>query len=382
MAEGKRVYLDNAATTVLDERVFAAMAPGFTEKFGNPSSIHAHGREARTAIEKARRTVAGLLGAAPAEIFFTSGATESINTVLRGVVEKYGIKNVITSSLEHHAVLHTLEYLQKKSDIAIRYVDLDERGQVVSGHLKALLGKFPGSLVSLMYVNNEIGNITNIEEISRICFEHDAYFLCDTVQALGHLSFDLSRMNVNAAVGSAHKFHGPKGAGFLYLKMQSPIPPLLTGGGQERNMRGGTENVAGIIGLAKALELAYEEREKTSVHLKKLKKYAIDLLRAEIGNIVFNGAGGLPGESLDKILNIGLPGVEDNDMLLFNLDINGISVSGGSACASGTNVGSHVLKALKMPENMAAVRISFSKFNTKADIDYFVGQLKKIIGRR
>ncbi len=379
MTESKRVYLDNAATTVLDERVFEAMMPFFAERFGNPSSIHAHGREVRTAIEKARRTVAGLLGAAPSEIFFTSGATESLNTVLRGAADKYGIKNVITSPVEHHAVLHTLDDMKKKGDLVIREVRLDPGGQVDLNHLGRLLYEFPGSLVSLMYVNNEIGNITDIEEVGRICSENGAYFLCDTVQALGHLPLDLSQLNVNAAAGSAHKFHGPKGVGFLYLNADSAVPPLLTGGGQERNMRGGTENVPGIIGLASALELAYAEREETSGQLRELKKYAMDLLRHEIKGVVFNGASGNPDASLDKILSIGLPGLEDNDMLLFNLDINGVAVSGGSACASGSNIGSHVLKALNVPGDMAAVRISFSKFNTRDDITYFVDRLKSII---
>ena len=379
MTESKRVYLDNAATTVLDERVFEAMIPFFAERFGNPSSIHAHGREVRTAIEKARRTVAGLLGAAPSEIFFTSGATESLNTVLRGAADKYGIKNVITSPVEHHAVLHTLDDMKKKGDLAVREVRLNPGGEVDLNHLEGLLHEFPGSLVSLMYVNNEIGNITDIEEVGRICSENGAYFLCDTVQALGHLPLDLSRLNVDAAVGSAHKFHGPKGVGFLYLNADSAVSPLLTGGGQERNMRGGTENVPGIIGLASALELAYAEREETSGQLRELKKYAMDLLRHEIKGVVFNGASGNPDTSLDKILSIGLPGLEDNDMLLFNLDINGVSVSGGSACASGSNIGSHVLKALNVPGDMAAVRISFSKFNTRDDITYFVDRLKSII---
>jgi cysteine desulfurase len=379
MERNKRVYLDNAATTAVDSRVLDVMQPFFMEKFGNPSSIHAHGREVRTAIEQSRRTVAELTGAAPSEIFFTSGATESINTVLRGAIEKYGVKHVITSPIEHHAVLHTLDHLKKSDRMRIHHVRLDETGRVAQDELERLLHKYPGSLVALMYVNNEIGNITDMEQVGQICAASNAWFLCDTVQALGHLPIDLNGMAVQAIAGSAHKFHGPKGVGFLYLKAGQSFEPLLLGGGQERNMRGGTENVAGIIGLAKALELAYEEKEATSMHLWELKKYAMDLLKAGIEDVVFNGASGHRSESLNKILSIGLPGYGDTDMLLFNLDIRGISVSGGSACASGSSIGSHVMEALNVPEDMAVIRISFSKFNTKEDIDYFVVQLKNII---
>ncbi len=379
MDVNKRVYLDNAATTPPDSRVMEVMEPFFTEKFGNPSSIHSHGREVRTAIEKARRTVAELLGAAPSEIFFTSGATESINTILRGAIEKYGMKHVITSKIEHHAVLHALDYLKEIGYVQVHYVSLDEKGHIDLDDLENLLFDYSGSLVSLMYVNNETGNITDIEEVGRLCAMGHAFFLCDSVQALGHMPFDLNRMPVQAIAGSAHKFHGPKGVGFLYLDAEYPVEPLLFGGGQERNMRGGTENVAGIIGLARALELAYGELNTTGMHLRELKEYAMNLLNSEIKDVVFNGASGHMGESLNKILSIGLPGFGDNEMLLFNLDIQGVSVSGGSACASGSNMGSHVLEALKVPEDMATVRISFSKFNTKEDIEYFVTQLKRII---
>lgn len=379
MNRKKQIYLDNAATTALDERVYEAMVPYLTGLFGNPSSIHSHGREVRSAVDRARRTVAEILGAAPSEIFFTSGATESINTVLRGAVKKYGMKHVITSRIEHHAVLHTLNYLKEIGYIQVHYVNLDEKGQVDLNHLEDMLFDYSESLVALMYVNNEIGSITDIEKIGQLCSTSGAYFLCDTVQAVGHLPLELNRMAVHAIAGSAHKFHGPKGIGFLYQDSDFTVEPLLIGGGQERNMRGGTENVYGIIGLARALELAYEERIETSKHLWELKKFAIDLLRAEIKNVVFNGASDHQTESLSKILNIGLPGMGEHDMLLFNLDINGISVSGGSACASGTNIGSHVLEALKTPEDMATIRISFSKFNTKEEIHYFVQQLKRII---
>ena len=375
----KRVYLDNAATTALDKRVFEAMEPYLTGQYGNPSSIHANGREVRTAIEKARRKVAEILGAAPSEIFFTSGGTEAINTVLRGALEKHSIQHVITSPIEHHAVLHTLEYLKSAGHTQVHFVNLNDQGQFDLNHMEELLKTYPGSLVSLMHVNNEIGNIMDMDAVGDLCATYHAFFHCDTVQAIGHLPFNLSQQGVHAIAGSAHKFHGPKGTGFMYVDADHAISPLLIGGGQERNMRGGTENVYGIIGLASALELAYDEREQTIEHLLSLKKYAIKRLNSEIENVVFNGMSASPDASLSKILSIGLPGLGENEMLLFNLDINGLSVSGGSACASGSNIGSHVLDAIKVPSDMATIRISFSKFNTTDEIDFFVQNLKMIV---
>ncbi len=375
----RRVYLDNAATTLLDKRVFEAMEPYLTGQYGNPSSIHANGREVRTAIETARRKVAEILGAAPSEIFFTSGGTEAINTVLRGALEKYSIEHVITSPIEHHAVSHTLEYLKNAGQTQIHFVNMNDKGQFDLDHLEELLKTYPGSLVSLMHTNNEIGNIMDIDAVDDLCAANNAYFHCDTVQAIGHIPFNLSQQGVNAIAGSAHKFHGPKGIGFMYVDADHTISPLLIGGGQERNMRGGTENIYGIIGLARALELAYDEREQTIEHLLGLKKYAIELLKSEIENVVFNGMSASMDGSLPKILSIGLPGLGENEMLLFNLDINGLSVSGGSACASGSNIGSHVLDAIKVPSDMATIRISFSKFNTTDEIDFFVQNLKMII---
>jgi len=375
----KRVYLDNAATTALDKRVFEAMEPYLTGQYGNPSSIHANGREVRTAIEKARRKVAEILGAAPSEIFFTSGGTEAINTVLRGALEKHSIQHVITSPIEHHAVLHTLEYLKSAGHTQVHFVNLNDQGQFDLNHLEEMLKTYPRSLVSLMHANNEIGNIMDMDAVGDLCATYHAFFHCDTVQAIGHLPFNLSQQGVHAIAGSAHKFHGPKGTGFMYVDADHAISPLLIGGGQERNMRGGTENVYGIIGLASALELAYDEREQTIKHLLSLKKYAIKRLKSEIENVVFNGMSASADASLSKILSIGLPGLGENEMLLFNLDINGLSVSGGSACASGSNIGSHVLDAINVPSDMATIRISFSKFNTTDEIDFFVQNLKMII---
>ena len=373
------VYLDNAATTPLDPRVFEAMKPYMLEKFGNPSSIHSHGREMRSAIEKARKKVADLLGTSPAEIFFTSGGTEADNTVLRLSTEIYGIRHVISSPIEHHAVIHTLEAMEKAGDISLHLVDLDDKGHVDYRHLEKLLEKYPGALVSLMHANNEIGNLTDIQQVGELCAGHAAWFHSDTVQTIGYYPINLQEIQVNAVAASAHKFHGPKGIGFMYINGDKPLKPFLIGGGQERNMRGGTENVYGIIGLARALELAHEEMEISRAHIEKLKEQTMAGLKNMFSSIHFYGDSSDMNNSHYKVLNAGIPGQEDNDMLLFNLDIQGISVSGGSACASGTSIGSHVLEALNTGRDMGAIRISFSKNNTEGEIDKLIATLKVLL---
>ncbi len=373
------IYLDNAATTSLDERVFEAMKPYFIDQVGNPSSIHSHGRSIRSAIEKARKQIADMFRVAPSEIFFTSGGTEADNTIIKNTIDHYGIKHAITSKIEHHAVLHTLEHLEKEGKIKLHFVDIDGEGQINYEHLTKLVSGHKNSFVSLMYGNNEIGNILDIERVGEICHEHQAFFHSDTVQSLGQCDLDLSKIKINAIVGSAHKFHGPKGIGLMYINADKPIPPLLIGGGQERNMRGGTENVPGIIGLAKALEIGFSELEETQLKLLNFKKYTIKKLKENFDNISFNGLSADFEKSLHKVLNISIPGVDDNDMLLFNLDINGISVSGGSACGSGTSIGSHVLDALNIEGNPGTLRVSFSKYNTIEEIDYLLNKLKEIL---
>lgn len=373
-----KVYFDNAATTPLDHEVFEAMKPYLLENFGNPSSIHAHGRIAKSAIEKARKKTAELLGATPAEIFFTSGGTEANNHAIQRVVETYNIKHAITSPLEHHAVLHTLEYLHNRGQIQVHAVSADKKGVLDLQHLKDLLIQFPGALVSLMHGNNEIGNINPIEEISLLCQEHQAYFHCDMVQTIGHFPHNFQNFPIHFATGSAHKFHGPKGVGFLYINPEVQIPPLNYGGAQERNMRGGTENVAGIIGMAKALELATTHQEKHKSHIVSLKEYMIEEFTNQIQDVKFNGLSSILDKSLYTVLNVSLPPTEDNDMLLFNLDINQISASAGSACSSGTNVASHVLSALNADPSRGAVRFSFSKYNTKEEVSYVVQKLAEI----
>jgi cysteine desulfurase len=372
-----RVYLDNAATTPLDKEVFDAMAPFMLEHFGNPSSIHSHGREVRAAIEKARRTVATLLNTSPAEIFFTSGGTEADNTAIIGTCRTLGIKHAVTSELEHHAVLHTMELLEKEG-VQVSYLRHDERGNLDLAHLEQLLGSQPQTLVSIMHANNEIGNLNDVEEVGRICKAHNAIFHSDTVQTMCHYKHDLQALGANFIVGSAHKFHGPKGVGFLYCDANVKINPYIQGGAQERNMRGGTENVYGIIGLAKAMEIAYRDMAEHTHHIQGLKDRMIYKLREQMEDVSFNGMSEFGDKSLYTVLNVSLPASDINEMLLFSLDINKISVSGGSACSSGANTGSHVLRALGCDPARGSVRFSFSKYNTPDEIDYAAETLAKM----
>jgi cysteine desulfurase len=372
------VYLDNAATTPLDKEVLDAMMPYMLEHYGNPSSIHTHGREARTAIERSRKTVASLLNTSPSEIFFTSGGTEADNTAIQCNIKAFGTTHAITSSIEHHAVLHCLEDLERRGTIKISYVKLDEKGHIDMAHLEELLKKHPHSLVSLMHANNEIGNINDIELIGELCQKHKGIFHSDTVQTMAHYKHDLQKLKVNYIVGSAHKFHGPKGIGFLYTSNSHQLSPLIYGGAQERNMRGGTENVYGIVGLAKALEIGYRDMEQDKKYILGLKERMIQKLKQKIADVNFNGDSANIEKSLFTVLNVSLPKSDNNDMLLFSLDINKISASGGSACSSGTDIGSHVLKNLQVDPHRGHVRFSFSKKNTEKEIDYVVEKLEEI----
>ncbi len=374
-----KVYLDNAATTAMDDRVIEAMLPFMRNHFGNPSSVHSHGREVRNAIEKSRKKVAELLNASPSEIFFTSGGTEADNTAIVCGIESHGIAHAITSPIEHHAVLHTLEACAKKGHIKLSILDVNEKGEIDFGQLEDLLKANPRSLISLMHANNEIGNINDLDRIGSLAREYDAFFHSDTVQTVGHYVHDLKALPVDAIVAGAHKFHGPKGAGFLYVRKDKKIHPFIHGGAQERNMRGGTENVIGIIGVAKALEIAYEEMAAHESQIKELKKYFIQKISQEIPGVLFNGLSGDLEKSLYTVLNISLPASEANrGMLLFNLDLAGISASGGSACSSGATVGSHVLRALNHTPERDAVRFSFSRFTKIEEVDYTINQLKEL----
>jgi cysteine desulfurase len=370
-----KVYFDNAATTPLDPEVFEAMRPFMLDDFGNPSSTHSHGRTVRAAIESARKKIAELLNATPGEIIFTSGGTEADNAIITGSIKTFGIKHVISSPIEHHAVEHTLRLLALQSVVDLHLVDHDAKGHVDMEHLQQLLKKFPGSLVSLMHANNEIGNLLDLKRVGELCAEFKAYFHSDTVQTMGHYVHDMRALNVSAMTAGAHKFHGPKGVGFMYLKKDKKINPMVHGGAQERGMRGGTENTYGIIGLAKALEIAYRDMGDHERHIKKLKQHMIDRLRGTIPGVDFHGDSANLEKSLYTVLNVSLPESEENEMLLFNLDMAGISASGGSACSSGASTGSHVLNALYPNSKRGAIRFSFSKYNTIEEVDFVVGKL-------
>lgn len=372
-----KVYFDNAATTPLDPEVFEVMKPLMLDMYGNPSSTHAHGREVRTKIEYARRTVAELLNTVPAEIFFTSGGTEADNTAITGMVNAYDVKHIITTSIEHHAVGHTVEKLVEQGRVKASYVELDAQGHLNMAHLEDLLKNNPNSLVSIMHANNEIGTKNDIDKIGQMAAEYGATFHSDTVQTMGHFRHDLKSLNCQFIVGAAHKFHGPKGVGFLRVCNSRKIGRFIEGGGQERNRRGGTENVYGIVGLAKALELAYSHMDEHQKHIQSLKDRMIEKLKANFPEIAFNGDLD-PNNSLYTVLNVSFPAHENNGMLLFSLDINGISASGGSACSSGANTGSHVLNGIKADPDRQGVRFSFSKYNTAEEVDYTVDKLVEI----
>lgn len=372
-----RVYLDNAATTPLDPEVIKEISTVMESHFGNPSSIHAHGREARTVIEKSRKTVAAFLNTSPSEIFFTSGGTEADNMAIRCGILDHNIKHAVTTRIEHHAVLHTLEAMQKSGLIELSFVDIDFKGNIDLKHLEEILSSHNRSFVSLMHANNEIGTLTDIETVGEICKKYKAIFHCDTVQTIGHYPIDLQALKVDFITCAAHKLHGPKGTGFLFINHDIKISPFIFGGAQERNMRGGTENLYGIAGLAKAIEIASKEMHEHHEYIQGLKSYMIDELVANIPGVDFNGEIS-PEKSLYTVLNVLFPETDLADMLLFNLDISGISVSGGSACSSGTNIGSHVLEGIGSDPNRPAVRFSFSKFNTREEIDYVITKLKAL----
>ncbi len=371
-----KVYFDNAATTHLDKEVLNEMLPYLNEHFGNPSSIHSYGRKTRSAIESARKLVAKSLNVSPSEIFFTSGGTEADNMAIRCSIHDIGIQHAITSKIEHHAVLHTLEILEKEGLIKLSYVNLSANGHIDLIHLEQLLKDNERSFVSLMHANNEIGTLLPIKEAGEICFRYNAVFHSDTVQTIGHYAIDLQKIKIQFVTCSAHKFHGPKGVGFIYISSSVKIKPLLYGGGQERNMRGGTENLYGIIGLSKALEIALRNMDEDHKYILGIKNYMTEQLKAAIPVIEFNGD--CENNGLYTVLNVRFPPTENAEMLLFNLDIAGIAASGGSACASGSDIGSHVLKGIGCDLSRPSVRFSFSKFSTKEEVDYVVNKLKEL----
>jgi cysteine desulfurase len=373
-----KIYLDNAATTPLDPEVFEAMKPFMLEDYGNPSSTHAHGRKVRAAIESSRKKIAELLNCTPGEIIFTSGGTEADNTLIISGINTYGIKHAISSPIEHHAVTHTLETMEKQGVIQLHHVSLSEKGHVDLNHLEELLKQYPNSLISLMHANNEIGNLLDIKKVGELADQHNAFFHSDTVQTMGHYRHDMKDLHVCGMTAGAHKFHGPKGTGFMYIRKGRKIDQFIHGGAQERNMRGGTENTYGIIGLAKALEIAYHEMDEHKNYIMGLKSRMIEKLKQEIPGIDFHGDSANLDKSLYTVLNVSLPESEENEMLLFNLDLQGISASGGSACSSGASTGSHVLGALYPGSKRGAVRFSFSKYNKPEEIDFTVSKLAEL----
>jgi len=374
----QRIYFDNAATTALDPKVLEVMMPYLTEKFGNPSSIYSYGRETRMAIETARKSVAKLLNAHPAEIFFTGCGTESSNTAIHAAVRDLGCKHIITSPIEHHAVTHTIQHLDNLDAVTVSYVKLLPDGHIDMEDLEKLLAATEEkTLVSLMHANNEIGNMLDIHAVGNLCKLYNAIFHSDTVQTVGHFPLDLRNTPVHFITGAAHKFHGPKGVGLLYINENVRIKPFIHGGGQERNMRAGTENVYGIVGFAKAFELAMETYETDSAYIGTLKYYMHEQLKKHIPGIAFNGD--VLGRSLYTVLSASFVKTERSEMILFNLDINHICASGGSACTSGADQGSHVIRAINFNPNQITVRFSFSKHNTKEEVDAVVEKLKELV---
>ena len=374
----ERIYLDNAATTPLDAEVLAAMMPYLTTHYGNPSSIYSYGRESRLAIENARKLVAKLLNAHPSEIFFTSGGTESSNMAITAAVRDLGCLHIISSPIEHHATLHTVEHLHQTGAASLSFVKLLPNGHIDLDNLAALLETSKDRcLVTLMHANNEIGNLLDIYAVGDLCMQYNAIFHCDTVQTVGHYPINLRNTPVHFITGAAHKFHGPKGVGILYINENVKIKPFVLGGAQERNMRAGTENLYGIVGFAKALEIASANYESDSTYIKSVKLYMMEQLQKHIPEVVFNGD--VAGSSLYTVLSISIPQTERSEMVLFNLDIHNICASGGSACASGSNVSSHVMQAINNNPNLITIRFSFSKYNTYKEIDTVVRLLKEMI---
>lgn len=372
-----QVYLDNAATTQMDVQVIERMTEIMHECYGNASAIHQQGRKARAVVEMARKEIAKMLNCSGPEIIFTGSGTEADNMALRCAVNDLDVKHIITSKIEHKAVLDTAVELHLKGLVQISYVKLDILGRVDLNHLKELAAENPKSLISLMHANNEIGTINDIVAISQIARDNNCYFHTDTVQTVGHYTIDLEKLNVDFIACSAHKFHGPKGVGFLYKNKRLRIRPLMTGGGQESAMRAGTENVMGIAGIAKALEIANRNIDVKIETVQRIKTYLKEQLTSEISGVCFNGDTSESG-GLYTVLNVSLPPHDNASTLLFQLDMNGICASGGSACNSGALSSSHVLQGIGHPTDRSAVRFSFSKFTKQEEIDYTVKKLKEL----
>lgn len=371
-----RVYLDNAATTPVAPEVVEAMIPVLRETFGNPSSTHSFGRNAKALLETSRRTVAKHLNCAPSEIIFTSGGTEADNMAIHSAVTQLGVKRIITSAIEHHAVGHTADAISLHEKIELVLVNLDSKGNVDLAHLESLLKENKPTLVSLMHANNEIATMIPLKKVADLCRQYNAYFHSDTVQTMAHFAFDLKEIDIDFITCAAHKFHGPKGVGFLYVNKKTKVSSFIHGGAQERGLRGGTENIAGIVGLAKAMDLAYEDVEGHQKHVYELKSFMIQELKTMFPTVAFHGETDFD-KALYTVLNVCLPATDKTSMLLFTLDLKGVAVSGGSACTSGATKGSHVLEGIGADMSRPNVRFSFSRYTTKEEIEYALLQLQR-----
>ncbi|GGZ86853.1 cysteine desulfurase family protein [Algibacter mikhailovii] len=379
-----RVYFDNAATTPIRDEVAQVVFEVMKNNFGNPSSSHSYGRSSKVLIEHSRKLIAQSLNVSAGEIVFTSGGTEADNLVLNSAVRDLGVTKIITSKIEHHAVLHTVEALKKDYNINVAYVNVNGAGDIDLNHLSVLLDTNETSLVSLMHVNNEIGNILDVKKVADLCTLHKAYFHTDAVQAIGHYKLDLQDIKIDFLAASAHKFHGPKGVGFTFVRKNSGLRALIIGGEQERGLRAGTENIHNIVGMEKALSMAYENLTSEANYVRDLKQYFIDQISAEIPGVSFNGQSSNLEQSTYTMVNVGLPiPAEKAGMLLFQLDLKGIACSKGSACQSGSTQTSHVLYELSHTEalNKPSLRFSFSIYNTKEEVDYVIGVLKTFISK-
>ncbi|MFT5860436.1 MAG: cysteine desulfurase [Flavobacteriaceae bacterium] len=370
------VYLDNAATTPIAPEVLEAMIPVLRDDFGNPSSAHAFGRRTKALIETSRRSIAKHLNCQSSEIIFTSGGTEADNMAIRSAIELEGVTHIITSRIEHHAVGHTAESIEC-AEVKVSYVALDKRGNVQMDDLERLLKEDGKAIVCLMHANNEIATLLPLEKVSQLCRRYNALFHSDTVQTMGHYTFDMQALYIDYITCAAHKFHGPKGSGFLYIKNQTKAGSLIHGGAQERGLRGGTENVYGIVGLAKAMDLAYADLPEHRRHVQGLKTHMIDELTKYFGDIQIHGEVD-PDKALYTVLNVCFPKTDKASMLLFTLDLKGVAVSGGSACSSGAAVGSHVLLGINADMTRPNVRFSFSRYTTLAEVNYALEQIKVV----
>ena len=376
-----KVYLDNAASTPISPEVSRLISEIMGTVFANPSSVHESGRKSKILVESSRKTIAKILNTPPGTIFFTSGGTEADNMAIKCAIYDYNIKHAITSKLSHHAVLYPLEDLAAENKIQLSYVNFDKYGEIDLEHLEELLVKNERTFVSIMHANNEIGTIQDIKAIGDICKRYNALFHSDTVQTIAHYPFDMNKLNIDFLAASAHKFHGPKGVGFIYISKNVQIHPLIRGGAQERNMRAGTENIHSIAGMAKAFEISCQNMKKDKEYIRNLKHYMIDQLKENIPGIEFYGCSENLEKSLYKVLAVSFPETDIAEMLLFNLDIMGIACSGGSACTSGSTKGSHVLSAISPNSKRTGIRFSFSKYNTKEEIDYTILKLKELFSK-